>query len=88
MLHQEKRRLAGGQRDSGNPADLRDNGSVIAGQNRGDQRQAAWFLGLRADRGQEADQAWGISGHHRDGRSLGCSDRPKRAPLPQDHQER
>lgn len=44
-----------------NPADLRDNGPVIAGPDKGDGRQAAWFLGLRADHGQEADQTREVS---------------------------
>ena len=34
----------------------RHNGSVIAGQDWGNVRQATWLLGLRADHGQEADQ--------------------------------
>jgi hypothetical protein len=44
-----------------NPGISRDNGPVIAGQDRGDGRQAAWLLGLRADDGQKADQKGEVS---------------------------
>jgi len=44
-----------------NPGNLRDNGSVIAGQDWGNGRQAAWLLGLRADDGEEADQTGEVS---------------------------
>ena len=44
-----------------NQGHLRDNGSVIASQDWGDGRQAAWLLGLRADDGEEADQTGEVS---------------------------
>jgi len=44
-----------------NPGLSRDNGPVIAGQDRGDGRQAAWVLGLRAEDGQIADQTGEVS---------------------------
>jgi hypothetical protein len=44
-----------------NPGHLRDNGSVIASQDWGNGRQAAWLLGLRADDGEEADQTGEVS---------------------------
>ena len=40
----------------GGPGDLRGSAPVIAGQDWVDGRQAARFLGLRADHGQEAHQ--------------------------------
>ena len=45
----------------GNPGEPGDNGAVIAGQGWGDGCQAARLLGLRADHGQEADQAGEVS---------------------------
>jgi hypothetical protein len=44
-----------------NPGHLRDNGVVVAGQDWGDGRQAARFLGLRAHHRQEADQTREVS---------------------------
>jgi magnesium-transporting ATPase (P-type) len=44
-----------------NPSDPRDNGAVITGQDWIDGWQAARLLGLRADHGQEADQAGEVS---------------------------
>ena len=50
--------LAYGTKETlGNPGDPRDNGPVMAGRDRVDGWQAARLLGLRADHGQEADQA-------------------------------
>jgi len=43
------------------PSDPRDNGAVITGQDWIDGWQAARLLGLRADHGQEADQAGEVS---------------------------
>ena len=44
-----------------NQGHSRDNGNVIASQDWGDGRQAAWLLGLRADDGEEADQTGEVS---------------------------
>jgi hypothetical protein len=44
-----------------NQGHSRDNGSVIAGQDWCDGRQAAWLLGLRAHHGEEADQTGEVS---------------------------
>jgi hypothetical protein len=44
-----------------NPAHLRENEPVTAGQDWVDGRQAAWLLGLRAHHSQEADQTGEVS---------------------------
>jgi hypothetical protein len=44
-----------------NPAYLRENEPVTAGQDWVDGRQAAWLLGLRAHNSQEADQTGEVS---------------------------
>jgi hypothetical protein len=56
LLHQIKLRET-----LGNPANSRDNGPVIAGQDWVDGRQAARPLGLRADHSQEADETREVS---------------------------
>jgi len=44
-----------------NPVHSRDNGSVIAGKDWGNGRQAGLLLGLRADDGQDAGQTGEVS---------------------------